>query len=87
MANQPGTVSALECKSRGGAELGYPALILDPDGTPIAVDLFESLDLPAHLARLDQFEGSGYQRIVTTVRTPAARSTRSSTRCRPALSS
>ncbi len=53
-----------------GATLGYPAMIVDPDGAPIAVDLFESLDLPAHWARLDRFEGTGYQRIVTTVRTP-----------------
>jgi gamma-glutamylcyclotransferase (GGCT)/AIG2-like uncharacterized protein YtfP len=52
-----------------GAGLGYPALVLDPDGSAIRIDVFESVDLPAHWARLDAFEGPGYQRVVTTVRT------------------
>jgi gamma-glutamylcyclotransferase (GGCT)/AIG2-like uncharacterized protein YtfP len=33
----------------------------------ISVDVFESVNLPAHWARLDAFEGPGYQRVVTTV--------------------
>jgi gamma-glutamylcyclotransferase (GGCT)/AIG2-like uncharacterized protein YtfP len=53
-----------------GASLGYPALVLDPDGTAIDVEVFESIDLPAHWSRLDQFEGPGYRRVVTTVHTP-----------------
>jgi gamma-glutamylcyclotransferase (GGCT)/AIG2-like uncharacterized protein YtfP len=53
-----------------GAGLGYPALILDPDGSAIDVRVFESVDLTAHWSRLDEFEGPGYQRVVTTVRTP-----------------
>ena len=52
-----------------GASLGYPALSLDPDGSPIDVHIFESADLPAHWARLDAFEGPGYERVVTTVHT------------------
>ena len=52
-----------------GASLGYPALALDPHGTVIDVRVFESVDLPAHWSRLDEFEGPGYQRVVTTVRT------------------
>ena len=54
-----------------GASLGYPALILDPEGPAIDVQVFESGDLPAHWSRLDDFEGSGYERVVTTVRTSA----------------
>ncbi len=54
-----------------GAGLGYPALVLDANGSEITVDVFESVDLPAHWARLDAFEGPGYQRVVTTVRTSA----------------
>jgi gamma-glutamylcyclotransferase (GGCT)/AIG2-like uncharacterized protein YtfP len=54
-----------------GADLGYPALILDPKGTAIPVDIFESLDLPENWSRLDDFEGPSYQRVVTTVRTSA----------------
>ena len=52
-----------------GATLGYPALVLDPEGDPIEVHLFESLDLPHHWPRLDKFEGTGYRRAVTQVQT------------------
>jgi gamma-glutamylcyclotransferase (GGCT)/AIG2-like uncharacterized protein YtfP len=52
-----------------GASLGFPALILDPQGSAIPVHVFESIDLPAHWSRLDDFEGPGYQRVVTTVHT------------------
>jgi gamma-glutamylcyclotransferase (GGCT)/AIG2-like uncharacterized protein YtfP len=54
-----------------GAALGYSALILEPDGAAVDVHVFESLDLPAHWARLDDFEGPGYRRVATRVRTPA----------------
>ena len=54
-----------------GAGLGYPALVLDPDGPPVAVQIFESMDLPDHWPRLDDFEGAGYERVVTDVRTSA----------------
>ena len=54
-----------------GAGLGYPALILDPDGSAIPVQVFESMNLPDHWSRLDDFEGPGYQRVVTSVSTPA----------------
>jgi gamma-glutamylcyclotransferase (GGCT)/AIG2-like uncharacterized protein YtfP len=53
-----------------GAGFGYPALVLDPNGSEITVDVFESVDLPAHWARLDAFEGPGYERVVTTVHMP-----------------
>jgi gamma-glutamylcyclotransferase (GGCT)/AIG2-like uncharacterized protein YtfP len=52
-----------------GARLGFPALVLDPEGPAIGVQVLESDDLPAHWSRLDDFEGPGYQRVVTTVRT------------------
>jgi gamma-glutamylcyclotransferase (GGCT)/AIG2-like uncharacterized protein YtfP len=54
-----------------GGSLGYPALILDPNGAPIEVHVFESADLPAHWSRLDRFEGPGYRRVATTVHTPS----------------
>jgi gamma-glutamylcyclotransferase (GGCT)/AIG2-like uncharacterized protein YtfP len=53
-----------------GAGLGYPALILDPEGPAISVLVFESMDLPDHWSRLDDFEGSGYERVATRVSTP-----------------
>lgn len=54
-----------------GAALGFPALVLDPGGQAIDVDLFESVDLPAHWARLDAFEGDGYRRVLARVETAA----------------
>jgi hypothetical protein len=32
----------------------------------IEVYIFESLDLPDHWSRLDEFEGLGYRRVVVT---------------------
>ena len=64
-----GHVNGMLVDAGWGAGLGYPALLLDPNGSEISVDVFESLDLPAHWARLDAIEGPGYQRVVTTVRT------------------
>jgi gamma-glutamylcyclotransferase (GGCT)/AIG2-like uncharacterized protein YtfP len=58
------------CRRWLGASLGYPALVLDPAGAAIDVNVFESIELPAHWARLDAFEGPGYQRVVTTVHMP-----------------
>jgi len=52
-----------------GASLGYPALVLDSEGAEIEVQICESVDLPHHCPRLDDFEGWEYQRVVTTVRT------------------
>lgn len=52
-----------------GASLGYPALVLDQDGPLVEVEVFESVGLPGQWARLDDFEGPGYQRVVTTVQT------------------
>jgi gamma-glutamylcyclotransferase (GGCT)/AIG2-like uncharacterized protein YtfP len=65
-----GQVSGTVVDDGWGATIGYPALVLDPAGSAVPVQLFESDDLPAHWARLDAFEGPGYQRAVTTVRTP-----------------
>ena len=52
-----------------GAELGYPGIVLDLDGPAVGVQLFESSDLPGRWTRLDEFEGSGYRRTVTTATT------------------
>ena len=52
-----------------GSALGYPALALDPEGPAVGVQVLESADLPAHWSRLDDFEGTGYERVLTSVRT------------------
>jgi gamma-glutamylcyclotransferase (GGCT)/AIG2-like uncharacterized protein YtfP len=67
---QRGTVRGNLLSSGWGAALGFPGLVLDPLGPLIEVDLFESPELPAHWARLDDFEGSGYERVLVTVSTP-----------------
>jgi gamma-glutamylcyclotransferase (GGCT)/AIG2-like uncharacterized protein YtfP len=64
-----GHVNGMLVHAGWGAGLGYPALVLDPDGSDIKVDVFESVDLPPRWERLDAFEGTGYRRVVTTVRT------------------
>ena len=53
-----------------GAAQGYPGLLLDEDGANVAVQLFESADLPQHWARLDAFEGPGYCRTLVMASTP-----------------
>jgi gamma-glutamylcyclotransferase (GGCT)/AIG2-like uncharacterized protein YtfP len=65
-----GRVRGIFVASGWGFHLGYPALILDAAGEEVTVDVLESVDLPAHWSRLDAFEGSAYQRVVTTVSTP-----------------
>ena len=65
-----GYVNAMLVDAGWGATLGYPALVLDPAGSAIGVDVFESIDLPTHWSRLDTFEGPGYERVVTTVHMP-----------------
>ncbi len=66
---QRGTVRGDLFSSGWGAALGFPGLILDPLGPVVEVQLFESADLPKHWDRLDEFEGAGYRRALTTVTT------------------
>ena len=64
-----GTVRGTLVDTGWAAALGYPGLILDPLGSVVQVYLFESAELPDHWPRLDAFEGTGYRRVVTQVRT------------------
>ena len=64
-----GTVRGKLFEVGWGSALGYPGLVLDPDEAEVDVYLFESPELPAHWERLDEFEGPGYRRVVTQVRT------------------
>ncbi len=54
---------------RGGwaAEDGYPAPVLGSDGQEVAVRVFTSPDLSTYWARLDAFEGGGYQRVSASI--------------------
>lgn len=64
-----GTVRGHLQQQGWGAAMGFPGIVLDPDGPEVPVDLLTSADLPGHWARLDDFEGEGYQRVITPVRT------------------
>jgi gamma-glutamylcyclotransferase (GGCT)/AIG2-like uncharacterized protein YtfP len=59
-----GTLKGHRDASGWGQTLGFPALIWDPKGEEIAVDLFHSRELPKHWDRIDEFEGDDYQRIL-----------------------
>lgn len=64
---RPGIVRGHLQTGGWAAAMGYKALVLDPAGPALLVQVFESDDLPAHWARLDAFEGAEYRRVVTMV--------------------
>lgn len=66
---QPATTTGRLIAAGWGAAAGYPALVPDGRGEEVHGFLFTSEALPQHLARLDEFEGEGYERVVTNVRT------------------
>jgi gamma-glutamylcyclotransferase (GGCT)/AIG2-like uncharacterized protein YtfP len=49
-----------------GAAAGYPGIVLDEHGAKVEGLIFSSEQLADHWARLDQFEGDGYERVLTT---------------------
>ena len=58
-----------ELVDRGwGAAHGYPALVLQPDGVEVSGYVFTSDALAEHWAALDDFEGPGYERVLTEAR-------------------
>lgn len=61
---QPATVSGTLRKEGWGAAVGYPGIVLDACGGEVDGFLFSSGHLPAHWARLDAFEGEGYERVM-----------------------
>ena len=52
-----------------GSGKGYPGMTWDPDGHPVPVRVLISRALVDHWQRLDDFEGSGYRRILVPVDT------------------
>jgi gamma-glutamylcyclotransferase (GGCT)/AIG2-like uncharacterized protein YtfP len=51
-----------------GAAMGYPGIDLDEHGNEIQGFLFSSEKLTAHWAKLDEFEGESYERVLTVVK-------------------
>lgn len=63
----PGTVHGDLSPEGWGATLGYPALRPRTGGPVVAVQVLTADGLPAAWARLDDFEGPGYRRILVPV--------------------
>lgn len=49
-----------------GAAAGYPGIVLEEHGDEVAGLVFSSDALAAHWPRLDEFEGEGYERVLTS---------------------
>lgn len=62
---EPASVTGRLYAEGWGAAAGYPGLVLDAAGGEVQGFLFSSEQLPAHWARLDDFEGEGYERVPT----------------------
>jgi gamma-glutamylcyclotransferase (GGCT)/AIG2-like uncharacterized protein YtfP len=65
---EPATVSGTLFQEGWGAAAGYPGIVLDERGGEVKGFLFSSDSLAGYWARLDEFEGEGYERVLTTAR-------------------
>lgn len=65
---EPASVSGRLREEGWGAALGFPGLDLDESGETIEGFVLSSEALAAHWARLDEFEGDAYRRILADVR-------------------
>lgn len=62
---EPATVTGWLRQEGWGAAVGYPGILLDEQGDEVEGWVFTSDSLAEHWARLDAFEGEGYERVVT----------------------
>ena len=65
---EPATVTGTLLQEGWGAAAGYPGIVLDEHGGEVQGFLFSSESLAEHWARLDEFEGDGYERVLTIVK-------------------
>ena len=63
---EPATVRGTLLQKGWGAGLGYPGIVLDANGDKVHGFILSSEELSAHWVRLDEFEGDGYERVVTS---------------------
>ena len=63
---EPATVKGTLFQEGWGAALGYPGIVLDELGDQVHGFIFSSEELASHWAQLDEFEGDGYKRVVTS---------------------
>ena len=62
---EPATVTGQLLQEGWGAAMGFPGIVLDEQGAPVAGLVFSSERLAEHWSRLDEFEGEGYRRVPT----------------------
>ncbi len=62
---QPATVTGTLFQEGWGAAIGYPGIVLDEHGGQVEGFVFSSDVLAEHWTRLDEFEGEGYERVMT----------------------
>lgn len=67
---EPASVTGTLLQEGWGAAVGFPGIVLDEHGPEVPGLLFSSDRLDAHWARLDEFEGEGYRRVLTTATLP-----------------
>lgn len=65
---EPATVTGRLLQEGWGAAAGYPGIVLDEHGSEVPGFLFSSESLAEHWARLDEFEGQLYERVLTAVK-------------------
>ena len=65
---EPATVRGTLYPEGWGAAAGYPGIVLDSNGSEVSGLLFTSEKLAEHWARLDEFEGEGYERVLTAAK-------------------
>lgn len=64
---EPATVKGDLVERGWGAAAGFPALVLGSDGDEVAGFVLASESLADEWARLDEFEGDGYDRVLAPV--------------------
>jgi gamma-glutamylcyclotransferase (GGCT)/AIG2-like uncharacterized protein YtfP len=63
-----GTIKGTLIDEGWGAKMGYPAISLDKNGQEVKGFIFTSNNLCDNWGILDDFEGKGYERVVTNVK-------------------
>lgn len=70
---EPGAARGRLLQLGWGAAMGYPAIVLDPEGDRVPGYLFRSERLPMAWPELDAFEGEQYLRTATDVELESGR--------------
>jgi gamma-glutamylcyclotransferase (GGCT)/AIG2-like uncharacterized protein YtfP len=70
---EPAQVRGTLLEQGWGAALGFPVIALSPGGDVVEGFLLTSDVLDEHWLRLDEFEGEGYERVLTEVEVAGGR--------------